>query len=239
MLGLSGVVTEREFLRLVEGLHPETGAKLTMRRNGSRKEGAQVVGNRRILFDFTISPPKSVSVVGLLEDDRISGLHDQAIRTAMVELEKFAQSRVRKNGASGSRVTGNIIGATFRHDTSREHDPHLHTHCIVLNATFDPIEKRWKALEPELILRAQKLVETSYYHELARGLRRLGYGIETHVSGFEIKGVPAPVRQIFEAAPSNRRGVRPPARERRGPRQREGRARKNRARYEEEEIKCS
>ena len=58
MLGLSGVVTQREFLRLVEGLHPETGAKLTMRRNGSRKEGAQVVGNRRILFDFTISPPE-------------------------------------------------------------------------------------------------------------------------------------------------------------------------------------
>lgn len=196
-LGLSGVVTEREFLRLVEGLHPETGAKLTMRRNGSRREGTQVVGNRRILFDFTISPPKSVSVVGLLEDGRISGLHDQAVRTAMIELEKFAQSRVRKNGASGARVTGNVIGATFRHDTSREHDPHLHTHCIVLNATFDPVEKRWKALEPELILRAQKLVETCYYHELARGLRRLGYGIEARASGFEIRGVPESVRQTF------------------------------------------
>lgn len=197
MLGLSGVVTEREFLHLVEGLHPQTGARLTMRRNGNRKEGAQVVGNRRILFDFTISPPKSVSVVGLLEDDRISGLHDRAIHTAMFELEKFAQSRVRKNGASGARTTGNIIGATFRHDTSREHDPHLHTHCIVLNATFDPVEKQWKALEPELTLRAQKLVENCYYHELARGLRRLGYAIETRSSGFEIKGVPESVRQVF------------------------------------------
>ncbi|MEM7509028.1 MAG: relaxase domain-containing protein, partial [Pseudomonadota bacterium] len=26
-------------------------------------------------------------------------------------------------------TTGNLIAATFRHETSREQDPQLHTHC--------------------------------------------------------------------------------------------------------------
>jgi conjugative relaxase-like TrwC/TraI family protein len=92
----------------------------------------------------------------------------------MIELEKFAETRVRKSGQNGDRVTGNIIGAAFRHDTSRELDPHLHTHCVVLNATFDPVENRWKALGAVGMYRAQKFAENCYYHDLAKGLRGLG-----------------------------------------------------------------
>lgn len=197
MLGLNGVVSEQEFIRLCEGLHPATGEKLTLRRNTQRREGGKQVANRRVLFDFTISPPKSVSVVALLQDARILDEHDRAIGRAIVELEKFAQTRVRKSGAFGSRITGNVIGATFRHDTSRELDPHLHTHCVLLNVTFDPVEKKWKALEPELLLRAQKLVENCYYHELCRGLKKLGYAIESNARDFQIKGVSESVVLTF------------------------------------------
>src|SRR4051812_35957564 len=154
-LGLSGKIGEQEFIRLCEGLHPSTGEKLTLRRNGQRVENGQTVANRRVFFDFTISPPKSVSVVALLQDDRILRAHDAAVRQAMVELEKLAATRVRKGGAQGDRATGNLIGAAFRHDTSRECDPHLHTHCVVMNATFDPVEQRWKALETAAMFRAQ------------------------------------------------------------------------------------
>lgn len=196
-LGLAGVVTEKEFLRLCEGLHPQTGERLTLRRNSSRRESGQVVANRRVFYDFTISPPKSVSVLGLLQDDRIIAEHDRAVQVAILELEKLAETRVRKGGASGSRLTGNVVGTTFRHDTSRELDPHLHTHCILLNATFDPVEGCWKALEAGLLHRAQKLVENAYYHELCRGLQRLGYEVASNRRGFEIKGVPQSVIECF------------------------------------------
>jgi hypothetical protein len=56
-------------------------------------------------------------------------------------------------------------------------DPHLHTHCIVFNATFDPVENRWKALQNYELLRARKFAENAYYHELARELRGFGYRI--------------------------------------------------------------
>src|SRR5437868_8951718 len=129
-LGLKGAVSEKEFLALCEGKHPQTGLRLGQRMNTVRRSGDDLTANRRIFFDFTIAPPKSVSVVGLLQDDRIVDLHNRAVRHAMHELEKFAESRVRKSGQNGERATGNIVGAAFRHDTSRELDPHLHTHCV-------------------------------------------------------------------------------------------------------------
>jgi len=191
MLGLEGKVSEKAFVELCDGLNPKTGQRLTARRNTTRREEGRNVSNRRVFYDFTISPPKSVSVVALYQDARIIEIHDHAVRAMVDELETFAETRVRKGGANGERVTGGVVAALFRHDTSRELDPHLHTHCVLMNATYDAAEERWKALHATGMYRAQKLAENLYYHELAKGLRSLGYEIENNARDFEIKGVPA------------------------------------------------
>ena len=196
-LGLKGPVGEDAFIALCEGKHPETGLRLGQRLNSVRHEGDDVKANRRIFFDFTIAPPKSVSVVALFQDERILALHEKAVRQAMLELEKRAESRVRKSGQNSERVTGNLVTACFRHETSRELDPHLHTHCVVMNATFDPVENRWKALHPAGMYRAHRFATNFYRHELCKGLRALGYEIENHARGFEIKGVPQSVIARF------------------------------------------
>jgi len=196
-LGLKGVVGEEAFIALCEGKHPETGLRLGQRLNVVRHEGDDVKANRRIFFDFTIAPPKSVSVVALFQDQRILDLHERAVRQAMLELEKRAETRVRKSGQNGERVTGNLVTACFRHETSRELDPHLHTHCVVMNSTFDPVENRWKALHPAGMYRAHRYATNLYRHELAKGLRALGYEIDNQAKGFEIKGVPRSVIDRF------------------------------------------
>jgi conjugative relaxase-like TrwC/TraI family protein len=190
-LGLTGPVDEQAFLALCEGHHPETGQKLCQRMKTVRQDAdGKVMANRRIFYDFVISPPKSVSLVALYQDDRILSLHAAAVRQTMLELEKFSQTRVRKSNADKSRTTGNLVTACFQHDTSRELDPQVHTHCVVFNATFDPVENRWKALQVEAMYRAQKFATNFYRHELCRGLRALGYEIENDARSFEIKGVP-------------------------------------------------
>jgi conjugative relaxase-like TrwC/TraI family protein len=196
-LGLKGVVDEPAFVALCEGKHPETGLRLGQRLNSVRHEGDQVKANRRIFFDFTIAPPKSVSVVGLFQDARVLALHEQAVREAMLELENRAEARVRRSRQNGERVTANLVTACFRHETSRELDPHLHTHCVVMNSTFDPVEGRWKALHPAGMYRAHRFATNLYRHELCKGLRALGYGIENDARGFEIKGVPRGVLDRF------------------------------------------
>lgn len=200
-LQLSGKVAGEDFLKLCENIHPRDGGRLTQRLKTTRVSPGleESSPNRRVFYDFTISPPKSVSIVALVGgDQRILSAHDRAVTAALQELERFAATRVRIDGSFSDRNTSNLVCAIFRHDTSRALDPHLHSHCIVFNATHDPVETRWKALENCEMLRAQKYVENVYYHELARSLRRLGYEIENKPRGdFEIKGIREEVLQRF------------------------------------------
>lgn len=203
-LGLRGHVKRDEFLHLCENLHPQTGELLTQRQKTTRwvvdeKGDEWETANRRVFSDFTISPPKDVSILALVgADDRITVAHDRAIALAIAELEQFAATRVRSAGSFTDRQTGNIVGAIFWHDTSRALDPHLHSHCILFNATHDAAEDRWKALQNYEMLSAQKYVENVYYHELARELRRCGYEIENQPRGdFIIRGLPQELREKF------------------------------------------
>lgn len=190
-LGLSGKVEAEAFLRLCENQHPESGETLTQRLNDTRMDDGSRTANRRIFYDFTFSPPKSVSVAALAGgDERILEAHANAVRSALNEFEAFATTRVRIGKVNHDRATNNFVTATFTHDTSRALDPHLHTHCIVFNATFDAAENRWKALQNYEMLRARKYAENVYYHELTRKLRSFGYGIHNQARGdFEIEGI--------------------------------------------------
>jgi conjugative relaxase-like TrwC/TraI family protein len=77
-LGLSGKVRAEDFLRLCENQHPGTGEQLTLRQNSTRTDGAKIIANRRIFYDFRFSPPKSVSIAGFLgTDPRIFEAHEQ------------------------------------------------------------------------------------------------------------------------------------------------------------------
>ena len=190
LLGLAGKVTRAEFLALCENQRPGSGELLTQRRNTIRRGSTSdaEVANRRVFYDFTFSPPKSVSIAALVAGDaRIITAHEDAVRVALAELEQFASARVRSRKSNSDRRTANIVAALFRHDTSRALDPHLHTHCIIFNATHDRKEDCWKALQNYEMLGAQKYAENVYYHELARELRRFGYSIANSARGdFEI-----------------------------------------------------
>ena len=199
-LGLTSQVGAEAFLRLCENRHPASGETLTQRLNTTRKdEASDKSANRRIFYDFTVSPPKSVSVAALVgADNRILEAHAQAVRLAMKEFEAFATTRVRIGKADHDRATGNFVAATFTHDTSRALDPHLHTHCVIFNATFDAVENRWKALQNYELLRARKFAENVYYHELARKLRGFGYEIRNLTRGdFQIEGISEEICERF------------------------------------------
>lgn len=107
-LKLSGKVRLDDFVKLCRNIDPNSDERLTER---------QKTKNRRVFYDFTLSPPKSVSIVALVGGDRrVEESHHRSTRTAVCELEKFAAARVRKNGASSYRTTANVIGALFHHE---------------------------------------------------------------------------------------------------------------------------
>jgi len=96
-LGLNGIIREADFLALCENQNPKSGDSLTQRTNSVREQDGVTAANRRIFYDFTFSPPKSVSLLALVADDqRIVEAHNRAIQIALGEFESFAATRVRK-----------------------------------------------------------------------------------------------------------------------------------------------
>jgi conjugative relaxase-like TrwC/TraI family protein len=189
-LGLSGQVTREQFYALCENQHPQTGEQLTLRQNAK--------DDRRVFFDFTCSPPKSVSVLAVtLDDRRLVEAHEDAAKVAFRELEIFAATRVRKQGNQRDRTTGNLVAAAFVHDSSRELDPQLHTHFTVFNATFDEREQSWKALQAGAMYEAIRFATAVYRNELAKRIYEIGYLIQPAKHGFEIEGVSPDVLKLF------------------------------------------
>lgn len=192
LLGLFGEVDKTAFENLCDNLDPRTQKPLTPVTRGDRRTG----------YDFTWSAPKSVSVThALTGDEQIVRAFRDSINDTMSEIEADMQARVRKGGTDQDRTTGNLTWAEFVHLTSRPVDgmpcPQLHAHCFAFNATFDPVESKWKAGQ------FGKIKGDSYYWQavqqarFATRLQTLGYAIHKTKDAFEITGVPDPVLKKF------------------------------------------
>ncbi|MBE9063186.1 MobF family relaxase [cf. Phormidesmis sp. LEGE 11477] len=190
-LHLEGAVDKAVFQQLLHGQTPE-----------GKPLHSKVIkaDNHRAATDYTFSAPKSVSIAALIQKDkRVIQAHDEAVKTALAVLEnRYAQTRVRRGPGIREKVTtNNLIAATFRHETSREQDPQLHTHCVVINAT-QMEHGKWQSLSNEAVLNNQKLLGEIYQNELAHQLRKHGYEIEPNGSGqFECKGYDQPLLDLF------------------------------------------
>ena len=195
-LGLKGPVDPDIFRAVLEGRVPD-GSDTRLGRRGKDGEIDHRPGR-----DLTFSAPKSVSLAALVGgDDRIVEAHDRAVAATLAWVERnVAETRMKdpETGRMG-RVGGQkIVAATFRHDTSRNLDPQLHTHAVLANM-LQGEDGRWRSMANEKLYGSKMLLGALYRSELAASLARLGYGIEkTHADGrFEIAGVPRAAVEAF------------------------------------------
>lgn len=179
---LNGKPSKDAFAKLLKNLHPKTGEKLTVRTRQKRRSG----------FDFACCAPKSVSMAHIMRGDNILlKIHKECANEAFKFLEEHAATRIRKDGDYKDRCTGSLIAFATEHESSRHGDPHLHTHFVVPNITWDAAEKRYKALQTSEIAQNIGLATAIYRNTLAQKLRALGYGLSYKADGkFEIEGVP-------------------------------------------------
>ena len=195
-LKLSGPVEPEQFKKILEGYVPDgTGHRL-----GRRQKDGTVL--HRPGRDITFSAPKSVSVAALIGGDRrIVTAHDKAVQRTLGWVEKnVAETRLRDSEKGRMVRAGGqkMVAATFRHDTSRNLDPQLHTHAVIANM-LQGGDGKWRTMANEKLYRSKMLIGALYRGELAGELEKLGYGIEkTHADGrFEIAGVPRKVIETF------------------------------------------
>ncbi len=191
-LGLRGPVSAETFAQLLNGRTPDGSDELVA--GSPANDGAHRAG-----YDLTFSAPKSVSIVSLVGgDERLIRAHDEAVKATLSYAEsRYAESRQYIDGTQRRVQTGNWTIATFQHSTSRELDPQLHSHCIVLNVTQRE-DGQWRAITGEKLLSAKMELGAIYRNELAARVQQLGYRMDWGEKGlWEIHGVSQVMIEAF------------------------------------------
>lgn len=203
LLGLEQTPDFEQFKRLLQGLDPHDGDKLT----------AKLVKGRLAGWDVTACVPKGVTIAMQAGDSRVHDALWQAGREAMADLEAMVTTRVRKGAEQDDRVTSNMIWYGFEHPETRpaKEDgmpaPDRHIHFVIPNVTWDAREQEWKAIKFRPIMDMRKFFDRRFDMRLASKLTDLGYEIETKYRpdprggkryySWDIKGMPPSVVQKF------------------------------------------
>lgn len=175
MLGLHGAVDRERFKELLDG---RISKDIRVSRKSRHKDSPERIG-----LDLTFSAPKSVSIQALIgRDPAIIQAHDRAVAAAVAAAEQRALVRKKVKGKTVIETTGNLIVAKFRHETSRELDPQLHTHAVVMNLTLRS-DGEWRSLKNDDIVKSLAYLDAVYRSELAVELQRLGYQLRQERDG--------------------------------------------------------
>lgn len=190
-LGLSGRVDPATLNAIMAGKLPD-GADLSRMADGKN--------THRAGYDLTFSAPKGVSMAILIGGDkRALEAHNRAVDATMREVEHLVTARVTQHGKTSTVATESMLAALFTHDTSRELEPQVHTHALVLNATF--AGDKWRALASDTRMKTG-FSEVVYNNKIAIGniyrtlLREdmAGMGYQTEDTGphglWDLKSVP-------------------------------------------------
>lgn len=190
-LGLEGPVDPKVFRELLAG-------QVRDQQLGRHKRDGSI--DHHPGWDFAVSAPKSVSIMALVAgDERVLAAHEKAVTAAINYLEEHALLRRRDSGEIVHETTGRILVARFTEHGSRESDPHLHTHLVVLNMTNREDGEPMASLETRAMYEVQSVAGQVYRNTLAFGLREDGHEITSNPRRglFEIAGVPSQLNETF------------------------------------------
>lgn len=189
-LGLEGQLSKEDFEHLLNGL--DTHGRVLV-------EAARANGEHRAGVDLTFSAPKSVSILSeVVRDNSIREAHERAVSATLSHVEaRYAQARQTRGGITERVDTRNLVIAKFQHTVSRELDPQLHTHALIMNLTKRP-DGPWRALSNEELYIQKMYIGQHYRNELASNLKELGYVVERDHKGlFEVPGVDRKLLEHF------------------------------------------
>ena len=171
-------IDSAEFYRLYRGLDPHTGEKLTRTADTEKRCPG---------YDITFNADKTISALWAIAPkqlrDELEKAHNEAVQVALEDTIKAncSYTRIREDQRGHKVVPADMMAGLFQHGASRSNDPHLHTHCVILNLAKTHHDGKWRALHGNPLFSWQKAAGATYRAELAWLLReRLGLEMEVH-----------------------------------------------------------
>lgn len=184
---------------------------------------AQNVGDpdRVAALDVTFSPPKSVSALWSAAElagdrdlaDQIREINRDCAREALDGMLQMGAIEVRRgHGGRTQECPDFFAAACVDHVTSREVDPQLHVHAVVIASGFRHDEDgiRASALSSHALLDRRRAAMDLHHSLVADRLRGLGFCTERTKDAFEVAGVST---ELMDALSTRRLDVMERARE--------------------------
>jgi conjugative relaxase-like TrwC/TraI family protein len=179
ILALNGQVSTAEYNNAYQGLDSQ-GNPLRQRQFGKKYNPGR---------DITLSAPKSVSLLGLVKEDKaVTQAHQQAVKTTLTYIEQNCIFTRTGKGGANHLQTDNALFAVFQHDDNRNQDPQLHSHCVIFNQTKGE-DGKWRSMDNRELYQQKMTIGMVYHHELGRRLQTLGYELDWNRDGtFDVRG---------------------------------------------------
>lgn len=161
-----------------------------------RVPSAKAVGG----FDLTFSPSKSVSVAWALANLETREVIYRCHQTAIEEVLAYAErevfhTRTGQQGCVEEDIVG-VVAASFTHFDSRDGDPQLHDHVVVLNRAQAQSDGVWRTLDSRQLFASTVMLSEMHQGVLSDLLTaELGWDWEAHTrrsstaSKWEVAGV--------------------------------------------------
>lgn len=189
-------------LRLAAGQDPRTGEQLT--RFSRRATGDDVRKKRRkvVGYDLQISAPKSVSVLYALGSARLRGAIQSAHGRAFLRILHYIEAEglvITRTGARSARhePASETVASLYTHILSRDLDPQLHTHGVILNLCVRA-DGKIGAIDNHRLKQHGGAIAALYRCELAAILRaELGLETVRDARNFKLPIVPDAITRLF------------------------------------------
>ncbi len=186
-------IDKETFRDLCAGLDPTTGNSLVRAAGPGHRAG----------WDVTFSAPKSLSILWMAGDESqramLHELHRAAVDDALGFLvqERLVEVRLGQGGYIREAAADIIVGR-FDHFTSREGDPNIHTHSVLINVAGCQSRNKYRTLEPEKLFASQLVVGVAFRASLGRRLIEKGFTLRAAGRNqFEIASIPETLIETF------------------------------------------
>lgn len=173
----------------------------------------QRAADARAATDYSFSTPKAFSALWAVSDEDGRSRLEEAVMASvrdsltLVHEQRLIEARRRVGGRNGEIVREAVeapVAALYLHHTSREGDPQLHVHALLMNAAMRA-DGTVGAVNNEKMLERRQLLDAVYTRGLARRLEAMGVQIEPDPEhGFRIAGQPD---DLIERWSSRRRQI--------------------------------
>lgn len=185
-----------ELKRLAAGCDIRTGRPLSDQ-VGKTKD-------RRAGIDVCMSPPKDFSILfaaappGSKKRDTLESILYKVSKEILDLIHSNGLIECRQGPQGEIRLPSKeLASAMFLHHSSRDGDPQLHVHCLVMNIAMRQ-DGSYGAINNEKFKENRKLLDAVFKFRIARELEQLGIRLESHEEhGFTVSGITPALREDF------------------------------------------